>query len=54
VTLFNDAKDLIDEAENRVTENGLNKNEDKAYNSYAFSKTQAENIAWKISQKQDR
>ncbi len=49
VTLFNNAKDLCNTPNNKVTQSGTNTNKDETYNSYAFSKTRAEQIAWEIS-----
>jgi len=53
VTLFNNANDLSNEPQQKVTEAGHNKNTDKTYNAYAFSKTKAEQAAWEISQQND-
>ena len=54
VTLFNNAKDLANRPDYKVTEKGINDNKDETYNAYAFSKTRAECAAWEISQKQER
>lgn len=53
VTLFNNAKELSNKPNHEVTENGTNTNLDETYNSYAFSKTKAEQIAWEVSKKND-
>ena len=49
VTLYNNACDI----ENGIlTENGHNDNTDSMYNSYAYSKTIAEDLAWKMQKEQ--
>ncbi len=54
VTLFNDAKDLSCENDYKVTEEGLNNNSNSSYNTYAFSKTKAEEVARDINMQQTR
>lgn len=54
VTLFNNAKDLYNKIDNKVSENDINKNTKRNYNPYAFSKTKAERIAWEINKSQDQ
>jgi nucleoside-diphosphate-sugar epimerase len=53
VTLFNNAKDLVNTHNCKITEEGTNKNTDKTYNPYAFSKTKAEQAAWEMNQQQN-
>jgi len=53
VALFSDAKDVAERPDYKVVEQDINNNQDVNYNPYAFSKTQAELIAWKINQQQN-
>lgn len=53
VTLFNNTKDLVNRPDYKVSEADSNENHDETYNSYAFSKTKAEQIAWEINQQQN-
>jgi len=52
VSLFNDAKDLANRAGQMVQEQDVNQNQDKTHNSYAYSKTKAELLAWTVQKKQ--
>ncbi len=54
VALYNNAKDFAGRPDCQVNESDVNHNQDMNYNSYAFSKTQAEKVAWDINAKQQR
>lgn len=54
VALYNDACDVAATARHIVQESDINANKDPHHNTYAYSKTIAEQAAWEVSAQQDR
>ncbi len=54
VALYNDTRDLSQVAEHLVREADVNTNTDERHNSYAYSRTVAEQAAWTQQRKQQR
>lgn len=52
--LYNDASDMADAVDHTVRETDTNTNHDEHHNSYAYSKTMAEQAAWKKQREQNR
>lgn len=52
--LYNDACDVVPDVNHTVQESDINPNQDIHHNTYAYSKTIAEQAAWQVYGKQDR